>query len=204
MAPLRHRLREWPGKPRLPLYVRNRFEKPVELSFLVDTGSDYSIIPIEWVAEYQLATVDVEESYRTYRTSGSSESFSLRGKLDFSFDPKFRKTFRWPCHFSFPSTVTIQNVDRVVEKFHADGFESIEPSGSMPRRFANDQANRFHTPTKSYGQWLHRTFPSTSLRYGLLGRMGFLADFELRLTLNHLVIAPRNPIRDSWRNWRTR
>jgi hypothetical protein len=203
MTLLRHRLREWPGKPLLPVYVRNRLQKPIALTFLVDTGSDHSIVPIEWVAEYQLATIDVEQSYKTFRTSGSSESFSLRGKLDFSFDPKFRTRYRWPCHFSLPTTVTVQNVDQVVEQIHNDGFESLETNESIPHPRVIGDSKRKRPASKSFGQWLRRSFPPTSLRYGLLGRAGFLSDFELRLTLNHMVIAPRSQIRDLWRDWRT-
>jgi hypothetical protein len=156
---------------------------------LVDTGSDYCILPIEWVTEYDLTMNLVERTVRSYRTSTGATGYAFRGNLQLKL---MGRQHSWPCLFSLPAGVEEHQAEDMLDKILLGSFANQPPPPKSGRSVSHER------PT-SFGSWLRLQFPDLVLRPGLIGRRGFLEDFELRITDEFMVVVRRSRIRDCLR-----
>jgi len=186
------------SRPRLSVDLRTQGVDGapwVAVPLIVDSGSDISIIPVEWVSEYGLALNLAEASIRSYRTSSGAESFGIRTDLDLKLDGKL---WRWPCIYSLPTNMSLEV---------AEGFlEQLVISNQLPRIDSKrPRATPARTAVDTIEDWFRVVGSNqNSERPGLLGRKGFLDEFEVLLCNQYLRVSQRSSVKDYLRRTQPR
>ena len=177
-----------PRRPLVPVQLRCTDGDWLAFDLLADTGSDVCIIPIEWVVEYGLEMRLEDNPVRTFRASTGADGYAFRGSVGIRLDGRQR---HWPCLFSLPSGISEEQARGALDELSLASLRSGTGHGGTTAAF--------HPP--SVEAWSRLSFPDQALRTGILGRRGFLDDFELRITSDHLVILRRSWVRDGARSF---
>lgn len=173
-----------PLRPTLKVRLRrDGLRWSIPLSLMVDSGSDYSIIPIEWVADYGLAMNLTDRTIRQFRTSTGSIGFAARGNLQLEIEGV---EYSWPCMYSLPPGVTEENAEETMDAILRAKLRMGSRALSTPQS---------KSKPSTFGGWMKQQFPDLSERPALLGRRGFLEVFELRLNQDTLTIVRRSGVR---------
>lgn len=172
-------------RPELPVHLRTQSAGWLRLSLIVDTGSDLSIIPIEWVHEYDLTMNLIESNVRSFRTSSGAESFGFRGNLQIKIQ---NESFSWPCLFSLPSGVDIHQAEDFLQDLLFVPVTANRPNHRNGQR------------STTVENWMRLMFPEFHLRPALLGRRGFLDDFEVLICSDLLRVRRRRAGREAIRS----
>jgi hypothetical protein len=186
------------SRPRLSVDLRTQGVEGahwVTVPLIVDSGSDISIIPIEWVSEYGLALKLAAASIRSFRTSSGAESFGIRTDLDLKLDGKL---WRWPCIYSLPTTMSLDL---------AEGFlEQLMISSQPPRiEFSKPRATPVRNALDTIEDWFRVVGSNQNTeRPGLLGRKGFLDEFEVLLCNHYLRVSQRSSVKEYLRRTQAR
>jgi hypothetical protein len=163
-------------RPELDLKIRTArgaHASERKVRFIVDSGSDVTLIPVHVAKTYQIEFDESKHSTRPVRTLGGS----LDGFDGFVHVQLLGRWYRWPCFFFLPFT------------------ETYGPSSEHPGQSGSRQHQQ---PPSSLSEWMQRTFrapgrPKDSVRKKsarlLLGRAGFLASFCIAIRDGHLTIS---------------
>lgn len=161
----------------------------ISFKFTVDTGSDFTVIPIEWVGEYNLALNLIGDGagiLRSFLTSSGSTAFGFRGNVQLRLK---NIVSSWPCIYSLPHGITEEN--------HALQFlEKLllsDPSLAHSQYKNSGKAK----PARTIEEWMRLMFPNqVCTRPALLGRKGFLDDYEILICNEYFQVSRRNRIKD--------
>ncbi len=164
----------------------------VSLDVTVDTGSDITLIPIEWVSEYGLALNLIELTVRTYRTSSGSDGFGFRGNVQVRLSGR---QFSWPCLYTLPPAVTeLEEATALLNDLNLARVRQPPP----PAKPGSGVAKTLTHHVTTLESWMRRACPDLQLRPILLGRQGFLEDFEVLICSDYMQLTRRS----RWRDWR--
>lgn len=164
-------------RPDLHVELVCRDRSTIHIPMLVDSGADLSILPVEWVEEYNLAVTLMSDAVHEYRTANGGIALAYRANFQARL---MGKKYSWPCLLSLPPAMTAEVAQ--------DGLRGVLGNRS--------ELPLAQTPP-SLSVWIRRMFPGVAARPGVLGREGVLCDFELRLDSEYLVLLRRNRLR-SW------
>ena len=176
-----------PQRPCLPVELRGDGENWIPFKLLVDSGSDLCIIPIEWVTEYNLTMKLVETNIRSFRTSAGAIGYGARGNLELRIAGR---PFFWPCLYSLPPNNSETEASELLERILR--MRLILSSPTVPPAIGRGRP-------RTFSDWMKQQFPILERRPGILGRRGFLEDFELILTHEQMTIARRTWYRQCFR-----
>lgn len=170
------------SRPELAVELRLETGRWIKLPMIVDSGSDMSIVPLEWVTEYELAMNLIEPRVRSFRTSSGAVGYGYRGNVQLRIAGE---QFSWPCLFSLPPDTTEPQAEVLLEKI------LIAPVANAAR-----QPDRAGNRVTSVESWIRNAFPEFQLRPALLGRRGFLEKFEVLICSDYLWVRKRSRWRD--------
>ena len=100
------------SRPELAVELRLETGRWIKLPMIVDSGSDMSIVPLEWVTEYELAMNLIEPRVRSFRTSSGAVGYGYRGNVQLRIAGE---QFSWPCLFSLPPDTTEPQAEVLLE-----------------------------------------------------------------------------------------
>jgi hypothetical protein len=170
-------------RPKISIGIECTDGFPTDFDMIVDTGSDYCMIPIEWVSDHGVAMRVTENRVKSFRTSSGAEGFALRGQFTASYQAR---EYEWPCYFILPPDTN--------ESEASDYLEWI--SSRLPISERQPPKKQRRKPVGRHDtirDWIEEQFGGSETRKGILGRKGFLDSFDVRINNSYLTI-----IRNGW------
>jgi hypothetical protein len=149
-------------------------------SFFFDTGSDYSTFPLEIAEAYGVGKYD-KDSEPTPIHTAADDAFGHRGLISVRLEGKRSE---WICFFT---------LSRKGSRSKRPSSGNTEASGEI----VAPQSVSKHAST--FSSWKRRQFGEQSGAIPILGRTGFLREYEARIDDQYLTITSRGFLRSTCR-----
>jgi len=154
-------------RPELELSVRSALFGRLKLAFVVDTGSDFSSIPLARIEEYGFSYETVDKGVEIQTTEGHAVGYPAHVEFDL-----FGRKSHWVCFLTKPANPP-----------SAQSHPTLE--GSRGLRLVS------RTPT-TIEEWQRRQLDSPRIPPCILGRHGFLDEYSIRIKNGYLTVSRGN------------